>query len=417
MLNKRIKIRKIIFLGTLFSFLLLVQTLNSDEINLEKFGGCCQYNDKIIVNHSYNWSNLDLIKKLIRIDEDLIFSEKNDFSYIRLTNDSTAVVEWKRPSPALTKIFISENSEYIIGLSNIKYHNPYQLVVLNRKGEIIFRMHIAAMEAKLSHLEYKAFLKEYNSQNLLLKRKYRLKMTPNFVFIDFTEENMEDSLGKSCWEFLNLHSEKSHLSQGFSESEKKFVYWFKEPDPKLKFIFNGVQLERISLLDPKSSRFEIMIQSPEGGFSQKPIAYIPPVTPKYDVKLKCIDCPKEFSINEKINFKIMNMGEKLAIMFGIKVKMDDQWRILTYTATDFKIKRAWVFKKKESKIITWDKNMMITKDMMEEGNIDSRLLFRYVYYDISQGGEFLLYAWKDKPNGKELFRHEFKIVNKMEAIE
>ena len=353
MKTKKNKIKKIIFLGPLLSFLCLVHSLNPGKIEFENYGGCSQYNDKIIVNHSYNWSNIELIKKLIKDDEELIFSENNQFSYIWLTNNATAVIEWKRPSPALTKIFISENSEYIIGLSKIKYHNPYQLVILNRKGDIIFRMHIAAIEAKLSHQEYEGFKKKYNSQNLFLQREYRVKITPNFVFIDFSGENLEVSLGKLCWEFLNLHSEKSHLSPFFSESGKNYVYWFKEPDPQLKFIFNGEQLERISLLDPKGSRFEIMILSPQGGLSQKPIPYIPPAAPNYYVKLECINCPKEFSINEEINFKIMNMGEELAIMFGIKVKKDDQWQILTYTATDFKIKKAWVFKKKEARIITW----------------------------------------------------------------
>lgn len=412
MTKKNLRIKVIAF-GTLFSHLLLVQLLISGDITYKQHGASCQYNDKIIVNHSHNWSNPNQIRKLIKDDNDLIFSEKNDFSYISLTNEATAIMEWKIPSPALNKIFISENSEYIICLSKIKYYNPYQLVVLKRSGEVIFRMHITAIEAKLSHKEYDEFKKLYNAQNYFLQANYRITTVSDFIFIDFTGENISVNLGKSCLEYLTRHSAKSHFSPNFSEPDANWVYWYQAPNPQMKLIFSGDQLEKISLCDPKGYRFEIMILASNGDLAQKSISYIPPISPDYDVKLECINCRDTFFSNEKISFKVMNKGEELAIMFGIKVKREGEWRVLTFTANDTHAKKDWLFKKNETKVIIWDKNVVITRNMMELGTIDSRLLYRYIYYDISQGGEFALYAWKQNPLSKELFRHEFRITKKL----
>jgi hypothetical protein len=42
------------------------------------------------------------------------------------------------PVPALTYIWISPDSKYVVGLSNIKLWNPYQIVVYSRSGERLF---------------------------------------------------------------------------------------------------------------------------------------------------------------------------------------------------------------------------------------------------------------------------------------
>lgn len=410
--KKKYKI-EIMVISTLFSYFLLFQFLIFGDIRNLQHGGCCQYNDKIIVNHSYNWSNREQIRELIKDDFDLIFSTKNDFSYISLTDDATAIKEWKRPSPAINNIFITENSEYIICLSKIKYYNPYQLLVIKRSGEIIFRMHITAIEAKLSHQEYEEFKKTYNLQYLFLQKKYRITITSNSIFIDYSGGNITDTLGKSCTEYLNLHSEKSHFSSNFSEPDANWIHWYQEPDPKMKFIFSGDRLERISMCDPKGERFEIVILNSKGDLAQNSIPYIPPDAPNYDVKLECINCRNNFCSNEKISFSVKNKGEALDIMFGIKVKKEGEWRVLTFTANEAHSKKDWIFKTNETKVITWDKNVVITKKMMELGNIDSRLLYRYVYFDIGQGGEFALYAWKKSPLSEELFRHEFRIEKRI----
>jgi hypothetical protein len=46
--------------------------------------------------------------------------------------------------PALTHLWIAPDSRYVVGLSNLKLHNPYQLVVFTRSGRRVFEKRITA---------------------------------------------------------------------------------------------------------------------------------------------------------------------------------------------------------------------------------------------------------------------------------
>jgi hypothetical protein len=56
-------------------------------------------------------------------------------SSLRLYDKTTGVELFRRPVPALTHIWISPDSEYVVGLSKVMLRNPYQLVVFNRTGD------------------------------------------------------------------------------------------------------------------------------------------------------------------------------------------------------------------------------------------------------------------------------------------
>lgn len=63
------------------------------------------------------------------------FTTDNDYSYLRLRNKATGTELFRRPVPALTHIWISPDSEYVVGISNVMLWNPYQLVVFSRSGD------------------------------------------------------------------------------------------------------------------------------------------------------------------------------------------------------------------------------------------------------------------------------------------
>jgi hypothetical protein len=52
---------------------------------------------------------------------------------------------FRRPVPALTYIWISRDSKYIVGISNVKLWNPYQLVVFSRSGDRLFERKIVGV--------------------------------------------------------------------------------------------------------------------------------------------------------------------------------------------------------------------------------------------------------------------------------
>jgi hypothetical protein len=63
------------------------------------------------------------------------FSADNDYSYLRLRDKATGAELFRRPVPALTHIWISPDSKYLVGISDVMLWNPYQLVVFSKSGD------------------------------------------------------------------------------------------------------------------------------------------------------------------------------------------------------------------------------------------------------------------------------------------
>jgi hypothetical protein len=85
------------------------------------------HHDWGFVSHNARW-------KMISTARDP-FTAENDYSWLRLSNKTTGVELFRYPVPALTHIWISPDSEYVVGISNVMLWNPYQLVVFNRTGD------------------------------------------------------------------------------------------------------------------------------------------------------------------------------------------------------------------------------------------------------------------------------------------
>jgi hypothetical protein len=63
------------------------------------------------------------------------FAAENDYSYLRLRDKATGTELFRRPVPALPHIWISPDSKYVVGISNVMLRNPYQLVVFSKSGD------------------------------------------------------------------------------------------------------------------------------------------------------------------------------------------------------------------------------------------------------------------------------------------
>jgi hypothetical protein len=67
-------------------------------------------------------------------------------SSLRLYDKTTGVELFRRPVPALTHIWISPDSEYVVGLSKVMLRNPYQLVVFNRTGDRLLERNMVGVD-------------------------------------------------------------------------------------------------------------------------------------------------------------------------------------------------------------------------------------------------------------------------------
>ena len=96
--------------------------------------------DTVRAEHHHNWSSAthDARWKMISTTQDP-FTADNNYAYLQLREKATGAVLFRRPCPALSHIWISPDSKYVVGLSNIKVWNPYQLVVYNKYGDLLLK--------------------------------------------------------------------------------------------------------------------------------------------------------------------------------------------------------------------------------------------------------------------------------------
>jgi hypothetical protein len=86
--------------------------------------------------HHHDWSGRtgNARWKMISTTRDP-FTSDNDYSYLLLRDKASGREIFRRPVPALTYLWISSDSKYVVGVSNVMVWNPYQLVVFGRSGD------------------------------------------------------------------------------------------------------------------------------------------------------------------------------------------------------------------------------------------------------------------------------------------
>lgn len=84
--------------------------------------------DTLSVEHHHDWSTPTHLSSLRAVDRT---SGKELFD---------------KAVPAITYLWISADSQYIVGLSNIKYLNQYQLIVLSRSGRELLKQDISTLD-------------------------------------------------------------------------------------------------------------------------------------------------------------------------------------------------------------------------------------------------------------------------------
>jgi hypothetical protein len=91
--------------------------------------------DSVVAEHRHDWSRGTQAAraKMMTTTKDP-FTADNTYAYLRLVDKGTGRELFKKPVPALTHLWISPDSRYVVGLSNLKISNPYQLVVFDRAG-------------------------------------------------------------------------------------------------------------------------------------------------------------------------------------------------------------------------------------------------------------------------------------------
>lgn len=209
--------------------------------------------DTFIVKHHHDWSRATEASryKMISTHQDP-FRSDNDYANVAWYSRADGRRHRQMPSPALTWLGVSPDSRYVIGLSNVKLYNPYQLVVYNRAGELLLKRHIGAQVACLTPEKYRELRHSHPRQFEMLKESIWTKA--GVVYVDFITMDMPTRLGQ-LWDTLFDFVCLSPFSPNFSESVSNWVGWYDEKSPAPVVIENAGQPVAIRLKDPKGLEF------------------------------------------------------------------------------------------------------------------------------------------------------------------
>jgi hypothetical protein len=98
-------------------------------------------------HHDYSLATNAARSKMISTTKDP-FTDENKYAYLQLRDKATGAVLFRRPGPALSHIWVSPDSKYVVGISGIRIWNPYQLVVYNRSGDRLLERDIVTMKLR-----------------------------------------------------------------------------------------------------------------------------------------------------------------------------------------------------------------------------------------------------------------------------
>jgi hypothetical protein len=226
----------------IFCFLSFSHFAFSDRIRYRNTVNITIESENYKVEHYHDWSR--------------------NYAYIECINKKTNIAVFRVSSPALTNLFISHDERYIVGLSNIKIDNPYQLVILTIEGEYIKKRQISTLEARLNQNELINFSRRFFGQYKYLEVMDRVYNIGIYYYIDFKDHYFHGFygfIGEEAWLYLCSYLSRNHLSDNFSESVTNYIYWFNESSTGLEYIYENNKLLGISLLDKKNIRITIRI--------------------------------------------------------------------------------------------------------------------------------------------------------------
>ena len=205
--------------------------------------------------HHHDWSEATHRKrwKMISGRQDP-FRAENYYATLEVTDRKTGRRLFRASVPALTRLWISPDSRHVLGLSEIMVWNPYQLVLFDREGHLLFRRRISSEEAQLTPAEYAHLLARFPKAKSELERLTTRE--GDRVFVDFDDPTRLHG----AWDALSRHRRRSHYSPRFSETVTNFVYWLDPRDPHPMLIESDGRVTAIELSDPEGVRFRIPVR-------------------------------------------------------------------------------------------------------------------------------------------------------------
>ena len=138
---------KSILRGALWLMVVASTPAHADAVGYNGVVNLRAETDAVRAEHHHDWSRAthDARWKMISTTKDP-FTADNNYSYLQLHDKATHTELFRRPVPALTHIWISPDSRYVVGISHVMLWNPYQLVVFSRSGDRLLERNMVGVK-------------------------------------------------------------------------------------------------------------------------------------------------------------------------------------------------------------------------------------------------------------------------------
>lgn len=193
-------------------------------------GYCCRHEIAIdgvngSFRHVHDWRGKSRELFYDTKNHEKFFSMDNDFSYVEFI-DRVGNVTFHAPSPAFSKLW-AYHDQYLVGLSNIKLNNPYQVVVWNGRGEVIYKAHITSNVAAFSDEKLSEFKQKFPEIYESLKDRFFVYESRNYCDCLGIMLPGESANKREAWQFLwDIRAMHPYIHS--SESVTNWVGWYKE---------------------------------------------------------------------------------------------------------------------------------------------------------------------------------------------
>ena len=116
----------------------LASLARADATGYSGIFDCRAENELLSAEHHHDWSEATHAARweMISTTKD-VFTSNNSYASLVVRNRQSQAQLFRVPTPALTHLWISNDSRFIVGISNIKLWNPVQVVVFNSKGALV----------------------------------------------------------------------------------------------------------------------------------------------------------------------------------------------------------------------------------------------------------------------------------------
>jgi hypothetical protein len=218
-------------------------------------------NSRISAVHFHDWSDKTRGQRYalfssLNHHEQIFSPEKNQFSYLKLFDRATGNLIFRASVPALTHLWISPDSKFVVGLSSIMLLNPYQVVVFTIDGKLLYKEHISSEVAVLTQAELTEYFRQFPKAKALLLP--RTRTIGDKAYVDGYIGGMPNVIGDRAFDRLLDFSQRHPYSPNFGQSVTNFVFWFDQRNPQVKMQEEGTAL-RLWLIDRKGQPFSIRV--------------------------------------------------------------------------------------------------------------------------------------------------------------